>query len=133
MYFLKILLHLLAKWNTKGLTVERFYQVLEKITTIENDDKKTAIQFTAIATVATFTCNNATIDNTDIIQSIIAICILLSFPSETELTKILCPALNPATDVTQYSKLVSNNHRFTTKPLKILFRRKMGGSSRTSQ
>ena len=119
--YLKMLVYLLAKRNNNSHSVEHFHRVLDKTITIASEDRgHQQSNFTAVANAIAFAWNSAAIDNTDVIRSIVAIGRLLNFPLDIRLAKILSPTLDPATDVAQDLRLVSNDYRFATEALKIL-------------
>ena len=120
--YLNITVHLLAKWNAKSLSVKRFHRILDKITTTTSEDRgRQESNFTAVAAVTTFIMKSATFDNTNVVQSIVAIGRPFSFPLDIELSKIPSPTSDPTTDVCSVFKIVFNNHRFITETLKVLF------------
>ena len=119
--FLNISIHLLAKRNTKGLSVECFHRLLNRMKKNESVDRENQqSNFIAVAVTTIFAQNSAAIDNNDVIRSIVPICRPLSFPLGIKLVKIPTSTSVPATDVAQYLRLVSNDHLFAKKMLKIM-------------
>ena len=120
--YLNITVYLLAKWNAKSLSVKRFHRILDKITTTTSEDRgRQQSNFTAVAAVTTFIMKIATFDNTNVVQSIVAIGRPFSFPLDIELAKIPSPIRTQPLMFVQNLRLVCNNHRFATEILKVLF------------
>lgn len=94
--------HPLAKGNHKALRVEHFNCFLNKVITVESNNRDTNRVFPEAAHVAAYAWNLAPIDRTDFVHSYPAFGRVFWFPMDVQLGMLLAPLTDNAASVTWY-------------------------------
>ena len=110
----------LARGNHKGLSVERLHRFLNKVMTIDGNDRGTHAGFIRTAKTAQYAWNSAPIDGTDVVRSVAAVGREFRFPLDVELSP--SPTLNNETNsnLFQYLRDTAADSAFALSIVQIL-------------
>ena len=117
---LRIKYWVLARGNHKGLGVERFHRFVNKVETIDGNDRGSHDGFIRTAKTAQYAWNSAPIDGTDVVRSLAAVGRVFRFPLDVDLSPT--PTLNDTTNSNLFSYLreSSDESQFALSIVQIL-------------